>query len=202
MSYGRYEDDGANRGYGRGRPERDRDFGRDEPGEEMVGRVKWFDSGKGFGFVKVEGVDKDPFLHVSVLGAFGLQDIAEGATLRFVATRGQKGLTVSAIQGVDESTSGPMGRDTRDRPPQRGGFDRGPRGAEAPVADRVLEAELKWFNQERGFGFFADPGGTDIFVHVSAVQSSGLRDLREGDRYRIHVGRNRGRVCVLRVETL
>jgi cold shock protein len=42
---------------------------------------------------------------------------------------------------------------------------------------------VKWFNPEKGFGFIApDDGGKDAFVHISAVERSGLRDLREGQK--------------------
>lgn len=40
---------------------------------------------------------------------------------------------------------------------------------------------VKWFNMAKGFGFIApDEGGADVFVHVSAVERSGLTGLREG----------------------
>jgi CspA family cold shock protein len=40
---------------------------------------------------------------------------------------------------------------------------------------------VKWFNGEKGFGFLAqDDGGPDVFVHFSAIQGSGYRDLQEG----------------------
>jgi CspA family cold shock protein len=40
---------------------------------------------------------------------------------------------------------------------------------------------VKWFNAAKGFGFIApDEGGQDVFVHVSAVERSGLTGLREG----------------------
>jgi CspA family cold shock protein len=40
---------------------------------------------------------------------------------------------------------------------------------------------VKWFNMTKGFGFIApDEGGADVFVHVSAVERSGLAGLREG----------------------
>ena len=40
---------------------------------------------------------------------------------------------------------------------------------------------VKWFNMTNGFGFIApDGGGQDVFVHVSAVERSGLNGLREG----------------------
>ena len=42
---------------------------------------------------------------------------------------------------------------------------------------------VKWFSLQRGFGFIArDDGGSDAFVHVSAVERSGLDDLREGQK--------------------
>jgi cold shock protein len=42
---------------------------------------------------------------------------------------------------------------------------------------------VKWFNSEKGFGFIApDDGGKDAFVHISAVERSGLNQLREGDK--------------------
>jgi CspA family cold shock protein len=42
---------------------------------------------------------------------------------------------------------------------------------------------VKWFNAQKGFGFIApDGGGNDAFVHISAVERSGLNDLREGQK--------------------
>jgi cold shock protein len=42
---------------------------------------------------------------------------------------------------------------------------------------------VKWFNSEKGFGFIApDDGGKDAFVHISAVERSGLGELREGQK--------------------
>lgn len=42
---------------------------------------------------------------------------------------------------------------------------------------------VKWFDQKKGFGFIQpEAGGPDVFVHVSAVEKSGLRTLGEGQR--------------------
>jgi CspA family cold shock protein len=45
----------------------------------------------------------------------------------------------------------------------------------------MAQGTVKWFNSEKGFGFIAvDGGGPDVFVHFSAIESSGYRSLEEG----------------------
>ena len=42
---------------------------------------------------------------------------------------------------------------------------------------------VKWFNETKGFGFIQpDAGGPDVFVHISAVERAGMRDLNEGQK--------------------
>ena len=45
------------------------------------------------------------------------------------------------------------------------------------------QGTVKWFNAEKGYGFIAvDGGGADVFVHYSAIESTGFRTLDEGQR--------------------
>ncbi|MFL9828688.1 cold-shock protein [Rhodoplanes sp. SY1] len=47
----------------------------------------------------------------------------------------------------------------------------------------MINGTVKWFNAQKGFGFIApEGGGTDAFVHISALESAGISDLREGQK--------------------
>ena len=52
----------------------------------------------------------------------------------------------------------------------------------------MAEGTVKWFNADKGFGFIAqDGGGEDVFVHFSAIQSSGYRSLEDNQRVEFEV---------------
>jgi cold shock protein len=51
----------------------------------------------------------------------------------------------------------------------------------------MAEGTVKWFNDSKGFGFIQQDEGSDVFVHHSAIQSSGFKSLSEGDRVEFDV---------------
>ena len=49
------------------------------------------------------------------------------------------------------------------------------------MSERVT-GTVKWFSGQKGYGFIEREGGDDVFVHFSAIQGDGFRNLNEGDR--------------------
>ena len=50
-----------------------------------------------------------------------------------------------------------------------------------------VTGSVKWFKDDKGFGFITQDGGPDVFVHHSAIQSSGFRTLKEGQKVSMEV---------------
>ncbi|MCK5726302.1 MAG: cold-shock protein [Thiotrichaceae bacterium] len=51
----------------------------------------------------------------------------------------------------------------------------------------VIEGTVKWFNDEKGFGFIEQASGKDVFVHYTAIQSSGRKTLQDGQKVTMEV---------------
>jgi cold shock protein len=76
-------------------------------------------------------------------------------------------------------SEGPVGRDAR------GAWRQSIAGGGFPMA---MTGTVKFFNGERGYGFIKpDDGGRDVFVHITAVERAGLKDLTEGQRITFEV---------------
>ena len=52
-----------------------------------------------------------------------------------------------------------------------------------------MTGRVKWFNDQKGFGFIEVEGGKDVFVHHSAIQGEGFKSLKEGDQVEFEVSK-------------
>jgi len=69
----------------------------------------------------------------------------------------------------------------------------------------MATGKVKWFNETKGFGFIVpDEGGNDVFVHISAVQKSGLTGLQEDQKveYELYTDERRGKTSAVDLKVL
>ncbi|MEP7221341.1 MAG: cold-shock protein [Novosphingobium sp.] len=131
------------------------------------GTVKFFNTQKGFGFIQQDGGGEDVFVHISAVERAGLEGLAEGQELEFTLV--DRGGKVSASDLIVQGDVIPVAK--REAPASR------------ELTGEKATGTVKFFNAMKGFGFITrDDGQPDAFVHISAVERSGMRELQEGDR--------------------
>lgn len=153
----------------------------------MDGVVKWFDPGRGFGFVVADEGGPDILLHANVLRNFGQSSVADGARVSILVQETQRGVQATEVLAIESVAPG-----------EAPGLE----DFKSLTADEIrampLEpARVKWFNKDKGFGFANVFGrDEDVFIHIEVLRASGLSDLQPGEAVAMRVidGR-RGRMA-------
>ncbi len=139
---------------------------------QVHGRVKWFDVGKGFGFIISDEGGPDILLHANVLRNFGQSSVADGAGITVSIQQTQRGaqavevLSIEPPEGVAQTMLDDLGGNQ----------------APDPATQPLQPARVKWFDKSKGFGFANVFGASeDVFIHVEVLRMSGFADLQPGE---------------------
>jgi CspA family cold shock protein len=159
--------------------------------QTKTGKVKWFDTTKGFGFVLDDEGGPDILLHANVLRNFGRSSVAEGTTVEIVVVASDRGQQASEIVHMEQPDSVP---ENALRGLEEAGIDL----STLSEHSELTAARVKWFDKVKGFGFLNVFESTeDIFVHAEVLRAYGISELQQSEAVSIRTASGpRGKLAI------
>lgn len=140
------------------------------------GRVKWFDTTKGYGFVVGDDGEGDILLHGNVLRVFGFSSVAEGAEIVLTVQQTERGrqaievVEIVPVTGASEVVAALLDP------------------ANGQASGPLEPARVKWFDRVKGFGFVNVYGkADDVFLHMETLRQFGYGEVVAGDVLAVRV---------------
>lgn len=131
----------------------------------VTGKVKWFNQFKGYGFVEVDEIPEDVFLHFSVIDCSGMEKLSNDDIITCDVIKAERGYQISKIHKVVYFNKHEL--------PGEKSFK--------------VTAVMKWFNPSKGFGFAEMPSGNDVFIHSNVLRKNKITNIAHGQTIKLIV---------------
>lgn len=133
--------------------------------KEVKGTVKWYNQFKGYGFIDVEGLPEDVFVHFSVLEKAGLKSLMKNDVISFSMAHVGSRFQAQEIHNVLSAVK----------------FDTPESKTE------VVTATMKWFNPSKGFGFAQLKSGEDVFIHSNLLRKASIKTIEPNKEIKLKI---------------
>jgi CspA family cold shock protein len=130
----------------------------------VTGKVKWFNQYKGYGFVEVNGIEEDVFLHFSSIKRSEIGNVSNNDIILCEIAKSEKGYQVTRVVQLLQANK-----------------------YETSDEEKEILATMKWFNPSKGFGFAQLSTGEDVFIHANLLKKYKIDTIEHDEKIKLIV---------------